>query len=661
MSLLRNRIFYTLKPLIPRHLQIAARRMIVRNQLMKNKHIWPIDEKASKPPVDWQGWPDGKKFAFVLMHDVDTEMGQSKCRQLMQLDMEMGVRSLFSFVPEGYAVSSALRKELVDNGFEIGVHGLKHDGKLFLSKELFSQRAQKINNYLKEWESVGFVSPSMQRKLDWMHELHIEYDTSSFDTDPFEPQPEGLSTIYPIFVHGNNGTEGYVELPYTLPQDFTLYVLMKETNIDIWKKKIDWIAEHGGMALLITHPDYMNFNGSKKNPEEYPAEYYREMLAYIKSKYDGQYWHVLPKEMTQFWNENYRVKTNSNLLVSCKKKVWIDLDNSPHVVFFKPIIDELERRGYSVILTARDCFQTCGLADIHKLKYKRIGKHYGKYLFLKVIGLLLRALQLIPVTVKERPALALSHGSRAQALNAYFFKIPSIIIADYEHATMTTRPDWVIVPEVIPDDAIKINKKNILRYAGIKEDVYVPDFVPDPTIMDKLGINDKKIIITIRPPASEAHYRNPRSEELFKAVIGFLDKREDVIAVLLPRNERQAAQIRKAWSYMCEDGKIIVPKEVIGGLNLLWHSDLVISGGGTMNREAAALGIPVYSIFQGKLGAVDRWLAQKGRLVLIKSDEDINQKIKIEKRVRTELSKNNIPRTLADIVSHIENVISSTS
>lgn len=296
-----NRIYYQLKPFIPRSLQINLRGGIVRRKRKLYRHIWPIDERANNKPKDWSGWPDQKQFAFVLMHDVDTALGHRKCHQLMQLEEEMGFRSLFSFVPERYHVAPELRQELVNRGYEVGVHGLKHDGKLFLSKKRFQKQAIRINEYLREWESVGFVSPSMHRNLDWMHELNIEYDASTFDSDPFEPQPEGMGTIFPFMVYGHKGHKGYVELPYTLPQDFTLFVLMKEKNIDIWKKKLDWIAERGGMALLITHPDYINSQNGSCAMEEYPIEFYRELLEYVKDKYEGQYWHQLPKEIARFW------------------------------------------------------------------------------------------------------------------------------------------------------------------------------------------------------------------------------------------------------------------------------------------------------------------------------------------------------------------------
>lgn len=256
-------------------------------------------------PEGWSGWPDGKKFALVLMHDVDTEKGHEKCLDLAQIDERMGFRSSFNFVPERYLVSSEVRRILVEKGFEIGVHGLKHDGKLFSSRKTFLEQAARINHYLKDWKSVGFVSPSMHRNLDWIHDLNVEYDASTFDTDPFEPQPEGLRSIFPFCVNGNSIKKGYVELPYTLPQDFTLFVLMREKGIDIWKQKLDWIVQHEGMALLITHPDYMSFNGKKTDLEEYPAEYYEEFLNYIKSRYKDMYFHALPKGMSQLLRKNF--------------------------------------------------------------------------------------------------------------------------------------------------------------------------------------------------------------------------------------------------------------------------------------------------------------------------------------------------------------------
>lgn len=294
-------VYYYIKPFIPRPLQILLRQGIVLHKRKLHKHVWPIDERAGEKPKNWNGWPEQKKFAFVIMHDVDTEAGHSKCRELMRIDEEKGFRSSFNFVPERYTVSPELRRDLVQRGFEVGVHGLKHDGKLFFSRKKWPHYAARINHYLKEWGSTGFVSPSMHHKRDWMHDLSIEYDASSFDTDPFEPQPEGVKTIFPLWVSGVNGQQGYVELPYTLSQDFTLFVLMREENVDIWKKKLDWIACKGGMALFITHPDYMKFTNDKRRIDDYPINFYKEFLGYVKEKYEGEYWNVLPREMAQFW------------------------------------------------------------------------------------------------------------------------------------------------------------------------------------------------------------------------------------------------------------------------------------------------------------------------------------------------------------------------
>jgi hypothetical protein len=305
----RNRIYYILKPFIPRRFQIALRRKIILEKRLACANIWPIDQEANKQPYGWPGWPDGKKFALVLTHDVDTAKGQEKCITLAELEGRLGLRSSFNFVAEKYQLSPGLREYLTGKGFEVGVHGLYHDGKYYISHAGFQRRAKKINRYLKEWNATGYRSPSMQYNLDWFHNLNIEYDASTFDTDPFEPQPEGVRTIFPFYVPGkDNNQKGYVELPYTLPQDFTLFVLMQETDISIWKKKLDWVAEQGGMALVLTHPDYMNFGSTKKANEEYTAGYYKDFLNYVKSKYAGQYWHVLPKDIALYWTSLYGIK-----------------------------------------------------------------------------------------------------------------------------------------------------------------------------------------------------------------------------------------------------------------------------------------------------------------------------------------------------------------
>jgi hypothetical protein len=298
--------YYAIKPLLPRSLQLAMRRLRARVKLRTHSDVWPIDEKTAIPPKDWAGWPEGKKFAIVLTHDVDTAKGQALTRQLADLERGLGFTALYNFVPERYPVREELRNYLTENGFEVGVHGLNHDGKYYNSLEIFRERALKINRYILEWGSAGFRSPSMLHNLEWLHGLDIQYDSSTFDTDPFEPQSDGVGTIFPFWVPSGNGTGGYVEMPYTLPQDFTLFILLKHNNIDIWKRKLDWIASKGGMALILTHPDYVSFNTANLSKEEYPSDYYKEFLSYVKTQYSGQYWHPLPSEAAKLFSQNFK-------------------------------------------------------------------------------------------------------------------------------------------------------------------------------------------------------------------------------------------------------------------------------------------------------------------------------------------------------------------
>lgn len=342
------------------------------------------------------------------------------------------------------------------------------------------------------------------------------------------------------------------------------------------------------------------------------------------------------------------------------KRIWIDLDNSPHVPFFAPIIEELEKSGCSVFVTARDCFQVCDLADLMHLEYRRVGRHYGKNTIRKLTGLCWRALQLAPHILRYKPQLALSHGSRSQLILANLLRTPSVTVADYEFAKiwMLVRPRWVITPEVIPSEKVQVSKDRILKYPGIKEDVYVPRFKPDSSILGGLGLEPlSDLIVVIRPPATEAHYHRPETDELFAAVLDFLGDKPHVKMVLLPRNENQGISIHKKWEPLFASGKIRIPSRVIDGLNLIWHSDLVISGGGTMNREAAALGVPVYSIFRGETGAVDRYLASTGRLTMIECPQDVPRKLALTKRDRSPLSQHQINDTLKTIVEHVKTIL----
>jgi predicted glycosyltransferase len=320
--------------------------------------------------------------------------------------------------------------------------------------------------------------------------------------------------------------------------------------------------------------------------------------------------------------------TNSN------RKIWIDFDNSPHVPFFAPIIKELRSRGHVVVLSARDAYQVYELADRMHFEYAKIGRHYGRHKLLKILGTCLRTLQLIPFVLRHRPDLAVSHGSRGQIIVCSLVGTPALAIFDYEFASSvgTLGPKWLMVPDVISDSALSAERGTILKYPGIKEDVYAPQFRPDPSIKTELGLKEGNLVVTLRPPATEAHYHCAQSDTLYEEAVKYLSEQADTTVILLPRNGRQAAAARKAWPKLIASGKMILPEHAVDGMNLIWYSDLVISGGGTMNREAAALDVPVYSIFRGPTGSVDRYLSEHNRLVMVESVAEVRTKIKLCRR-----------------------------
>lgn len=293
--------YYYAKRLIPRSFQIAVRRKLVMYKLRKHASSWPMHESVENLPQDWTGWPQDKQFALVLTHDIETARGVDSCLRLADLEENLGFRSVFNFVAEEYRVPYHVREELTRRGFEIGVHGLYHNSSLFLSRKEFLRQAKRINEVLREWGAVGFRSPCMYHNLEWMHDLDIEYDASTFDIDPFEPQPDGMHTLFPIYISNPTVKHSYVELPYTLPQDFTLFVLMRNRKTNIWEEKLDSIARNGGMALMLSHPDYMIFGGEKRHHLGYGVELYHGFLKHILSVYKGRYWHVLPRDIARFW------------------------------------------------------------------------------------------------------------------------------------------------------------------------------------------------------------------------------------------------------------------------------------------------------------------------------------------------------------------------
>jgi predicted glycosyltransferase len=339
-----------------------------------------------------------------------------------------------------------------------------------------------------------------------------------------------------------------------------------------------------------------------------------------------------------------------------KKLVWIDIDNSPHVLFFHPIIEQLRKRNVNVFITARDYAQVFDLLNLFGIEYKKVGRHYGKNILLKSLGTLLRVLQLIVVVFRKKPCLTISHGSRSQMIAGNILGIKVAVAIDYEYGKGIPlfRPDLLLVPELFPEELTR-SIKNVFRYKGIKEDVYVPYFKPDPSIREKLGIKNSKIVITIRPPATLAHYHTLQGDKLFKELLKLLKDSEKTYIIITPRTKDQEAEIRSQWKEEFRTGKFYIPAKVMNGLDIIWNSDLVVSGGGTMIREAAALNVPAYSTFGGQVGAVDNYLESIGRLIILRDETDIKNKIKLEKRILS-LNKSNEG---SDLLNEITNKIIS--
>ena len=313
--LMDSDLYYTLKPLIPRRLQLVFRQWRASHQY-RHSNNWPIWDEAGSPPPGWPGWPEGKRFAVVLTHDVEQEAGIAHSKDLADLEEARGVRSAFGFVPRRYQTPERLRHTLVDRGFEVMVHDLYHDGKLFRSGRKFAKRCAAINQFLLQWETHGFSSAAMHHNLRWISQLNIDYSVSTYDVDPFEPQACGLGRIFPFWVQSpTGGAHGFVEIPYTLPQDSTVFILLKEQSNAIWRRKVDWIAGKGGMALIKTHPDYMVFPNESRRVDGYPVEWYTDLLDYVTARYGSDAWFATPSGVARYWRGLRPVDgVNTNIL-----------------------------------------------------------------------------------------------------------------------------------------------------------------------------------------------------------------------------------------------------------------------------------------------------------------------------------------------------------
>lgn len=303
-----KRAYYSyVRPLLPSWVRPLLRRALLVPQGDRSPLGWPIEDRfvryqfamlrylldfVGEPAIPYlRLWPGEARFALVLTHDIETRKGQAFAREVAALEESYGFRSAFNFVAEDYPLDEKLIGELRERGFEIGVHGLKHDGHLFLSRKQFERGARRINKHLKRLNAVGFRAPFTHRNPEWMQMLEIEHDSTFFDTDPFETINGGTMSIWP-FMMGH-----FVELPFTLPQDHTLLSMVRENSPKLWLKKIDFIERHSGMAMMITHPDYL------RNPKFFDT--YEEFLRRMRDR-DG-YWHALPVDVARWWRRRVEV------------------------------------------------------------------------------------------------------------------------------------------------------------------------------------------------------------------------------------------------------------------------------------------------------------------------------------------------------------------
>ncbi|MGO8725455.1 MAG: hypothetical protein ACLQK8_01860 [Streptosporangiaceae bacterium] len=294
--------YYLLRPALPRRLQLRLRRAFTRVQARTSFPAWPIEdslhdlyrwlftsvtEVAGRPVPFLSLWPGGRSWAMVLTHDVETGAGYRDMGLLRNLEREGGYRSSWNFVALRYPVDDDTVRALHDEGCEVGVHGLRHDGRDLGSRRLMEKRLPAIREYAGRWNAAGFRSPSTQRAWELMPRLGFDYDSSYSDTDPYEPQPGGCCSYLPFL------NQGMVELPITLPQDHTLFCIVQDSGADTWLRKARHLRARGAMALVLTHPDYAG------DPQL--AEGYRALLDAFEC--DDTVWHALPSEVATWWRQ----------------------------------------------------------------------------------------------------------------------------------------------------------------------------------------------------------------------------------------------------------------------------------------------------------------------------------------------------------------------
>jgi peptidoglycan/xylan/chitin deacetylase (PgdA/CDA1 family) len=293
--------YYRLKPIIPRGVQLAARRRYARQRPRNGFPAWPVEDtlvrlqsEFFRAEMERRGadrvpfisfWPDGNQFAVVLTHDVEGPAGIANIDRVLELERRYGFVSAWYIVAEDYEIPAGTFELIRSYGGEVGLHGITHDGSLFRDRASFEAQLPAIRRYLTEWGAAGFRSPATHRNPAWMHELGCLYDSSFPDTDPFEPQPGGCCSILPFFLNE------LVELPITLLQDHTLFEILRKDSIGVWTSKLDWLIENRGLVNALVHPDYVT--------DVRRLALYEELLVELRSRVGG--WHALPREVASWW------------------------------------------------------------------------------------------------------------------------------------------------------------------------------------------------------------------------------------------------------------------------------------------------------------------------------------------------------------------------
>jgi uncharacterized protein len=298
--------------------------------------------------------------------------------------------------------------------------------------------------------------------------------------------------------------------------------------------------------------------------------------------------------------------------------VWVDCTAAAHPLVLRPLIERLEAQGHEVFVTAREYGQTVGILERLGIPYTVVGEHGGGSRLGKARALGGRSARLARLIWERRPALAIAHGSVDLALVSALYRVPSVQMQDYEFARLQRQISFrqarrVLVPEAIPLERLAklgVKGEKLVRYPGLKEEYYLAGFEPDPAVLRGLGLDREKVLVVVRPPpeTSEYHARN----DLYGATIERLAAAPGAQAVVIPRTERQGAAVRARGA-----ANLIVPERAIDAQSLIAHADLVVSAGGTMNREAVALGTPVFTTFTGRMGGVDEALIADGRLQVL--------------------------------------------